>query len=140
MKSPLPWIAIVLVLAGAAGFYYWRSAVPAEPPPAPPVAALPDARTPSEPPRILHPLPEPPASAPALPTLADSDGVVNDAATGLFGRDAFARFFYPDGLVRRFVATIDNLPRKTAAVRLMPVKPVPGTFGVTTGTGDPVRT
>jgi hypothetical protein len=32
--------------------------------------------------------------------------------------------------VRRFVATVDNLPRKTTAVRLMPVKPVPGGFAV----------
>jgi len=33
--------------------------------------------------------------------------------------------------VRRFVATIDNLPRKTASARLMPTKPVPGIFVVT---------
>lgn len=134
MKSPLQWIAVVLVVAGAAGFYYWRSMVPAEPPPAPPVAAVPDARPPSEPPGILHPLPEPPANAPALPMLADSDRLINDTVAGLYGRDAFARFFHADGLVRRFVATVDNLPRKTAAVRLMPVKPVPGTFAVNAGT------
>jgi len=135
MKSPFAWIAVVLVLAGAAGIYYWRSLGTTEPPPAPPVAVAP-AAPPPEPPRILHPLPEPPADAPALPALADSDRVVGNAAEGLFGRDAFARYFYPDGLVRRFVATVDNLPRKTAAVRLMPVKPVPGAFAVKAGDGD----
>ena len=64
----------------------------------------------------------------------------------MFGREAYARFFVPEGLVRRFVATIDNLPRKTAAVRLMPVKPVPGTFvvsgnekGIEIGAGNALR-
>jgi hypothetical protein len=33
-----------------------------------------------------------------------------------------------DDIVRRFVATIDNLPRQTTALRLMPVKPVGGAF------------
>ena len=136
MKSPLAWIAVVLVLAGAMGLYYWRSMVPAVPSPAPPVAAVPEVRPPNEPPRILHPLPEPPANAPALPTLADSDRLINDTVAGLYGRDAFTRFFHADGLVRRFVATVDNLPRKTAAVRLMPVKPVPGAFAVKAGAGD----
>jgi len=136
MKSPFAWIAVLLVVAGAAGLYYWRSTGTTEPPPAPPVAAAPAAAPPLEPPRVLHPLPEPPADAPALPALADSDSAVNDAVAGLFGRDAFGRFFYPDGLVRRFVATVDNLPRKTTAVRLMPVKPVPGVFAVTAGDGD----
>jgi len=136
MKSPFAWIAVALVVAGAAGVYYWRSLGTAEPPPAPPVAAAPAPAPPPEPPRILHPLPEPPAGAPALPALADSDRVIADAAAELFGRDAFARFFYPDALVRRFVATVDNLPRKTAAVRLMPVKPVPGAFAVKAGDGE----
>lgn len=138
MKSPLAWIALVLVLAGAAGLHYWRSVGGAQtpPPPPPPVAAAPAAAPRPEPQRILHPLPEPPAGNPALPALADSDRVVGNAAEGLFGRDAFAHHFYPDGLVRRFVATVDNLPRKTAAVRLMPVKPVPGAFAVKAGNGD----
>ena len=95
MKSPFAWIAVLLVVAGAAGLYYWRSMGTAEPPPAPPVAAAPAAAPPPEPPRILHPLPEPPADAPALPALADSDRAVNDAVAGLFGRDAFARYLLP---------------------------------------------
>ena len=33
--------------------------------------------------------------------------------------------------VRRFVVTVDNLPRKTYSQRLSPVKPTPGQFGVT---------
>ena len=38
-------------------------------------------------------------------------------------------------LVRRVVATIDNLPRRKLALRLMPVKPVPGPFR-TAGKGE----
>lgn len=136
MKSPFAWIAVALVVVGAAGVYYWRSLGTAEPPPAPPVAAMPAPAPQPAPPRILHPLPEPPADAPALPALADSDRVIGDAVAGLFGRDAFARFFYPDGLVRRIVATVDNLPRRNVAVRLMPVKPVPGAFAVKAGDGE----
>jgi hypothetical protein len=130
MKSPLPWLAVIAVLAIGAGayFYYLRTSSVPEPPP--PVAAVEPAPKPPEAPRILHPLPESPPS-PALPPLASSDALIAETVSGLFGRESYARFFYPDGLVRRFVATIDNLPRKTAAGRLMPVKPVPGIFVVT---------
>lgn len=130
MKSPLPWLAAIAALAIGAGvyFYYLRTASVPEPPP--PVTAVEPAPKPPEAPRILHPLPEAP-TGPALPPLASSDALITETATGLFGRESYARFFHPEGLVRRFVATIDNLPRKTAAARLMPVKPVPGIFVVT---------
>jgi hypothetical protein len=72
-------------------------------------------------------VPEAPPEGP-LPALADSDTLVNETMVALFGTDAFARFFNADDLVRRFVVTVDNLPRKSTAQRLMPVKPVPGPF------------
>ena len=68
-----------------------------------------------EPPRILHPVPEPPASATPLPAARHSDVLAGQTAAGLVGRDAFVRLVLPDDLVRRFVATVDNLPRKTTA-------------------------
>jgi hypothetical protein len=131
MKSPLTWLAAIAALAIGAGvyFYYLRNASVPEPPP--PVAAVEPAPKPPEAPRILHPLPEAPATGTALPPLASSDALISETASGLFGRESYARLFYPEGLVRRFVATIDNLPRKTAAERLMPVRPVPGIFVVT---------
>ena len=128
MKNPLAWLAAVVVLAGAVAFYHWRTADAPQPPP--PVAAAPPAPAPVEPPRILHPMPEPQAGSAPLPPLADSDAVVKDTLSGLFGREAFAHFFMPDGIARRFVATIDNLPRKSAANRLLPVRPVPGAFAI----------
>lgn len=136
MKSSWAWVAAAAVLAIAAGLYFWRLApvpAPAMAPP-PPQAAAPPA--PAGPPPIAYPLPESPPGAPPLPAIGESDSVAAEAAAALFGRDAFARLFHPDALVRRFVATVDNLPRRTAAVRLMPVKPVPGAFAVDERDGD----
>ena len=81
-------------------------------------------------------MPEAPAPAKPLPSLADSDAAMKDVLAELFGSEAVARFFVSDAIVQRFVATIDNLPRKTLSARLMPVKPVPGAFAAT-GTGEP---
>src|SRR5439155_3759775 len=44
------------------------------------------------------------------------------------GSTIFDQFFYPQDLVRHFGAAIDNLPRKTVAQRIMPIKPAPGAF------------
>ncbi|MCC7327982.1 MAG: DUF3014 domain-containing protein [Burkholderiales bacterium] len=136
MKNPLAWTAVIVVLVGAAAYYFWRGTA-APDAPAPPVAAAPaPAPLPvPEPPSILHPVAEPQPGSPPLPPLAESDLAAKEAMTSLFGNDAVARMFVPEGLVRRFVATIDNLPRKTTAQRLMPVRPVPGAF-VVTGGGD----
>lgn len=135
MKPALTLIAlvVVIVVVAAVGLHQWRNTRP-EVPTAPPVVAAPSPPAAPEPPRIAFPVPESPAR-PALPALADSDPLVNETLAATFGREAATRFFYPDGLVRRFVATIDNLPRKTTAIRLMPVKPMPGAF-VVTADGD----
>jgi len=136
MKNPLVWLAIVIVVGGAASLYYWRfakgpePAVPVATAPPPPSAAAPEA------PRIQHPVPEPPASAAPLPSLAESDTLAKETIAGLFGAGAFAQFFNTDAMVRRFVVTVDNLPRKTTAARLMPVKPVPGAFAVAGSNGS----
>jgi hypothetical protein len=137
MNNPLAWLAVGVVLAGAASIYYWRVGRAPEPVPPPPVVAAPPAAPVApETPRILHPLPETPASAVPLPSLADSDDAIKGVMSGLFGASAFAQFFNADSLVRRFVVTVDNLPRKTTAARLMPVKPVPGAFAVAAGNGS----
>ncbi len=51
------------------------------------------------------------------------------------GAKSFADFFYPERIILRIVATVDNLPRHAAPARMMPVKPVAGRFA-TLGTGD----
>jgi hypothetical protein len=55
----------------------------------------------------------------------DSDSAYGDALLQLVGAEALGNF-YPDRMIRRFVATIDNLPRQEAPARMMPVKPVGG--------------
>ncbi len=140
MKNPLIAVAALVIVAGGAAFYAWYVNTHTPPPAVvpPPIAALPTEPPPvaPPPPAIQHPLPPPAAAAPPLPPLATSDATAQAAAAELFGRDAFARHFVPDALVRNFVVTIDNLPRKTAAVRMWPVRPVSGPFAVTAGNGS----
>lgn len=128
MNNPLAWIAIVVVLGGGAAYYYWRSGNAPEPAPPPVAQTAPAPKAAAvEPPAIQHPVPEAEAKTP-LPPLAASDALAQETLVGLFGRDTWARVFVPDGLVRHFVVTVDNLPRKTLSQRLSPVRPVPGTF------------
>jgi hypothetical protein len=132
------WIAlIVLAVAGAAIFYWWRQQ---QSPQAPPVTEAPQAKVEEAPakaePAIRHPIDDARARAGLdagqdrehVPALAASDAIVRDALSGVPGAAGFERFFYPQDIVRRFVATVDNLPRKSVAAQVMVVKPVPGVF------------
>jgi len=134
MKNPLVWLALVIVVAGAIAVYRWQASAP-ESAPAVATAPPPPAAPAPEEPTIAHPIPEPAPGSPPLPALAESDPAAREAIAGLFGNEAVGKYFNVDGAIRRFVVTVDNLPRKTTAARLMPVKPVPGTFAVT-GSGD----
>src|ERR1043166_1476926 len=70
-----------------------------------------------------------------LPSIEQSDAMMRDTVSGLVGRKAFEAMVYPSQLVRRIVATVDNLPRETAPRRVMPLAAVPGAFGAS-GEGD----
>lgn len=133
MKSPFVWLA-VLAVVGVGALYYWKQAheAPPAPPaaPPPPVAQAPEATPEAPPPAIQHPIPEAAPPDKPLPPLADSDSTAHDALLKLFGAESLAKAFNTDAAIRRFVVTVDNLPRKTASARLMPVKPVPGGFAV----------
>jgi Protein of unknown function (DUF3014) len=135
------WIVPALVIAvigGSAAYIWWALRGPqfgpgSEPPAAAQASAEPaPAPVPAAPPEPRHPLPaaEPQAKARALPTLDMSDSMARESLAELFGREGFAQLFLPVNLVRRIVATIDNLPREAAPQRVMPVKPVPGAFAV----------
>jgi hypothetical protein len=60
----------------------------------------------------------------------DSDKIFTDFITLLLKAPSLPDFVYPDRVLRRFVATVDNLPRKQVAVRMRPIKPVKGMFEV----------
>ena len=137
MRNSLAWLAAVIVIAGGVAYWWHFRAEPV--PEVPPVASAPPVPEVAAPvataPAIAHPVPAPAADAPPLPPLADSDRAAAEMLASLFGHEAFARFFVGDDVIRRFVATVDNLPRATAAQRLFPVRPVPGRFA-TSGTDD----
>ena len=140
MNKTLRWLLPVAVLAiVAAALYWWWPRAPDEPratapppqapaPPAPaaPPPAVPEARPPDEPVRPAPP--EPATPAPPLSPLAQSDKTVQEALLGLVGKDAVLDFFNVGDYIRRFVVTVDNLPRKKATVRLWPVNPTPDRF------------
>jgi DUF3014 family protein len=141
------WWIFFLVLAlagGGAAYYLWRqpdlmrgwspfaSSEPASEPAPKPVAAAAAAPEPPAPPDVAAAEP-----AKALPSLEESDGLMRETVSGLMGRKAFDAMVYPSQLVRRIVATVDNLPRETAPRRVMPLEPVPGAFSIS-GTGEEV--
>ncbi len=120
---------VVAILAAviAASYYFWPRPGPLPPPPAP--AGQPEPPKSAEPKFPLGPVE--PAPQP-LPPLRESDASMVHGLEGLIGSQAMQRFFLPEELIRRIVATVDNLPRETYAARLNPVRPVGGLF-LTTG-------
>ena len=117
-------VAVFLVLVAIAGgaFLWWRAQQTA---PAAPVAT--PTQAPVEEPAILHPVPSQTGDTP-LPGLGESDTLARKTLSDLFGAEVFARFFVPKDLVRKFVATVDSLPRATTSTRVRPVQPVDGAF------------
>lgn len=121
-------VGLAVILAGATSWVWYQSrdagrsgtqAPPAErsgvvqDAPLPPVA---EEQLPEEP---RFPL-EPPASAPDAPTLppmADSDRPLLQDIVRLAGESTVLEWLVPDTMVRRFVATVDNLPRTHVAER-----------------------
>ena len=140
-------VIIIGLLAIAAAFLGWRwyqqqqpqpqSFEPAPvatapndgPAPAPPPAPLPESLEPKNPIDAIA-LP-----ASGLPTVADSDTRVMSALVDLLGSKNVAEFVQFDGVVRRFVATIDNLAREQAPASAWPVQPTKQRFA-TEGKGE----
>lgn len=66
----------------------------------------------------------------ALPTLDQSDAAVRQDIVKLVSDETLRELLLPGQLVRRIVATVDNLPRSTLARRIIPLQAVPGHFMV----------
>jgi len=142
---------LLALAAGAGVYYFWAkrdllglptltSSSPAQTASSQaPAAAAPAEAAPAVQASADAPAPEAPAAEPAkpLPSLEQSDSLARDTVSGLLGRKAFEAMVYPSQLIRRIVATVDNLPRETAPRRVMPLEPVPGAFGVS-GAGEEV--
>jgi hypothetical protein len=116
---------VILLAAGVIGFYLMQGNTPAEIKPEQPIKAVPvpvAATEPVKPAQLQESVESP------LPQLQDSDPIMREALSGLLDGDTFSKYFRMEDIVRHVVVTIDNLPRKTAAVRLFPIKPVGGKF------------
>jgi len=111
-------------VVAAIGAWIWSSGDAPVPPPEPKQFAAPPE------PAIHNQVPEPAATTQPLPDPENSDAALKDSAASLFGASAVEQWLIPDAAVRRFVVTVDNLPRKKYAERQKPVKAVPGRFMV----------
>ena len=127
-RGPFLLVVVLAALAGG-GYYFWSTRGKEAPaPPTPEVVTAPAPAPQTSAPPVEHPLENAATPTEPLPALADSDVTLQDALAVLFGGPAFTRLFYPENIVRHFVAAIDNLPRRTVALRIMPIKPVGGPF------------
>lgn len=133
------WIAIgiVAVLAlGAGAWWYWQRSAAAEMPAA--AATLPATATPAttglpeESGEVRHPLidlPSTDATATA-PEVADPDAAAVAGLNALFGEQELAVWLIPETMLRRLVATTDNLSRNTRTESLRPLRAPTGPLAV----------
>ena len=128
-------LGVLLLIIGGA-WYLWSTFYKTTPAPvvdkSPPPAPAAETKEPA----VQHPIQSGPAEP--LPALAESDKAIAAGLAAAIDNDAFAKMMVNQDFVRRFVITIDNLPRKTYSQRFSPVKPIPGQFGVTRN-GDQIR-
>src|SRR5262245_49542468 len=139
IKNPVVWFAVILAVAIGGGFYFWKARtdrearleqLPQQQQPEVAQATPPSASADSE---VDHPLPAPQPQAPGterkpLPPLNESDEALREALAAPLGREALHDIVMRKDIARRFVVTIDNLPRKKLAERLLPLKPPSGHF------------
>lgn len=122
-----PVLVAVVLVGGAAAWYWWGRIAPTPEPP--PAVAAPTAAEPE--PQVQNPLPA--AAETGLPALAQSDASFSAAVTDLPGARALEDFLRPENLIRHIVATVDNLPRHKLAVEMRPLEPASGSFIVSGG-------
>jgi hypothetical protein len=130
INKPVVGVAAAVIVVATGTWYYLQNRHAAPPPPAPPAAQAPPSAEPPAEPAIQHPLPgtEDSAAKPPLPPLADSDAALSDALGQLVGGAAVKDYLLPEGIIRRLVVTIDNLPRQKVAVSKRPTGAVAGSF------------
>jgi DUF3014 family protein len=124
MKTPI--LIAVIILGGAlAAYYYWQHQEP-EPRPVQAQAPLPPPTVPS---RVVRQVIEaPPAAEAPLPELDASDSAIQDALNGLVQSESLMKLFRVEQIIRKIVATIDNLPGQRMPARTMPLEKPQGNF------------
>ncbi len=141
MTRTIAWVVGALVLAAGLiwAVFWWQARTTPVVAPPPPVSQAPEPAPPAPPvPQIEHPIERAQDGLTAPPpqaTLDASDPAMGESLANLFKGSKLPEFVQPQNLIRNIVATIDNLPREKAALRLMPVRPTPGAFSTST-TGE----
>ena len=137
-------LAIALLGAVLGGYLLWQRNADRAPeletreftapvPVAPKRAAEVPAVAPPVEPAIAHPLAEAP-EAPVLPDPEHADAALFKALGKILGKKLVA-LVVPDELIRRLVATVDNLPRQQLPAAIVPLKRTPGAFAIA-GSGE----
>jgi hypothetical protein len=137
MNRKFLWPVIAALVIGLVAVCYPRRApepppVPVElPEPAP--SATPGEPLPFEPPAEPEPAPdfvvaEPSEPPPPLPALADSDTAARAALGEAAGAELVEQYIVADGLIRKLVATVDNLPREALWIKSRVIPPLDGLF------------
>jgi hypothetical protein len=139
------WALGIVGIAAAAGVaYYFAWHVPNSQPPVQATAPVeaPVEIAPPAPAAIQHPIEDAPAQpAPAAPpakpvTLDDSDAALRDALAEAPSTKRLIDVLNPGGaIIRRIVATVDNLPRSKVATQVLPVRTL-GSALAAAGAGD----
>ena len=126
MKQEVLWVvgAVALVALGAL-FYYQRQQAALEQQSDVELQAPAPAESEG---KIQNPVPAGETGEAPLPALNESDPAVRESLVGLFGEDTVARYLVPRDIIRHFVVTVDNLPRRKVAVNMRPVTATPGDF------------
>lgn len=133
MNRNVLWMMVVIVVIGLAAIFYPQRAT--EPPPVP--VELPDSAPRSgpatEPPAEPEPAPAfvaqgAPQPPEPLPTLDDSDQAARAALAEVAGDTLVERHLVSDSVIRKLVATVDNLPRETVWIKARVVPPIEGRF------------
>lgn len=122
---------LALALAGG-GYQFWRQRHAAPVVAAAPAAEPePAASAPAAAPAIRYPIDSMPGlpAADAPPPATGEHAAIKTALDDLLGAKTVLSFLQVDGVIGRFVATVDNLDREFATPRLWPVNPTPGRFG-----------
>lgn len=136
MQRRILWIVVAVVVIGLAAVFYPRRATDLPPVPVelpePPDATHP-AEGPAAPPAKPEPAPdfvaEETGDRPApLPTLDDSDQAARAELADLAGDTLVERHLVSDSVIRKLVATVDNLPREALWIKSRVVPPVEGRF------------
>ena len=110
-----------LAVAAMAGYWYWTTQRADEPEPAAIPAAATELVTVPPPKFPLAPEDQAQAAREPLPALGDSDAAFGVALESVLPSATGRDFFLWDNVIRRWVVTIDALPKASISQRLRPV-------------------